>query len=109
MIAVEVLGPKGPVNRFAGADMLTWARNQLSVAYDIVDNPGGGLGAAIQAIGQVKVGLREQGGDKYARVVAVLEEAEEFAVHRRFPETKDLVRRATNQITLMNDAARRRQ
>lgn len=96
---MEVLGPKGPVNRFGGADMTSWARNQLSVAYDIVDNPGGGLGAAIQAIGQVKTGLREQGGDRYAALVALLDDAEDEAVHRRFDETRQLVRQALDQLS----------
>jgi hypothetical protein len=95
---VEVLGPKGPVNRFGGTDMLNWARHQLGVAYDIVDNPGGGLGFAIQTIGQVKTGLREQGGDRYAAVVAVLEDAENNAVHRRFGPTRELVRLALNRL-----------
>ena len=95
---MEVLGPKGPVNRFGGTDMLNWARHQLGVAYDIVDNPGGGLGFAIQTIGQVKTGLREQGGDRYAGVVAVLEEAEDNAVRRRFDQTRELVKRALGQL-----------
>ena len=96
---MEVLGPKGPVNRFGGADMLTWARNQLGVAHDIVDNPGGGLGAAIQAIGQVKTGLREQGGDRYTALVALLDDAEDEAVHRRFTETRELVQKALDQLS----------
>lgn len=95
---MEVLGPKGPVNRFGGVDMLTWARHQLGVAYDIVDNPGGGLGAAIQAIGQVKTALREQGGDRYISLVNVLEDAEDNAVHRRFGQTREAVRSALNQL-----------
>lgn len=95
---MEVLGPKGPVNRFGGADMLTWARHQLAVAYDIVDNPGGGLGFAIQTIGQVKTGLQEQGGDGYAGVVDMLDRAEDHAVHRRFATTRELVQRALDQL-----------
>lgn len=95
---MEVLEPKGPVNRFGGTDMLTWARHQLGVAYDIVDNPGGGLAFAIQAIGQVKTGLREQGGDRFAPVVAALEEAEGNAVHRRFEETRQVLSRVLEQL-----------
>ena len=96
---MEVLEPKGPVNRFGGADMVTWARHQLGVARDIVDNPGGGLGAAIQAIGQVKTGLREQGGDRYLAMVALLDDAEDEAVHRRFDQTKELVQRALDELS----------
>ena len=93
-----MLDPKGPVNRFGGVDMLRWARHQLGVAYDIVDNPGGGLGFAIQTIGQVKAGLREQGGDPFARAAATLERAEEEAVHRHFEATRTLVQEALGQL-----------
>lgn len=95
---MQVLEPKGPANRFGGTDMVTWAHRQLGVAYDIVDNPGGGLGFAIQTIGQVKAGLREQGGDQYAAIVALLEQAESQAVHRRFPQVRELVQRALDQL-----------
>jgi hypothetical protein len=60
MACVEVLRPKGPVSRFGGTDVQTWARHQLGVARDILDNPGGGLLFATQTIGQVKAGLAEQ-------------------------------------------------
>ncbi|MGH7920561.1 MAG: hypothetical protein ACREQM_11545 [Candidatus Dormibacteraceae bacterium] len=95
---MEVLGPKGPVNRFGGADMLNWARHQLGVAYDIVDNPGGGLGFAIQTIGQVKTGLREQGGEAYAEIAAALDEAEEHAVHRHFEEARSVVQKVLREL-----------
>lgn len=95
---MEVLEPKGPVDRFGGTDMQTWAIRQLGVAYDIVDNPGGGLGFAIQTIGQVKAGLREQGGDRYAAIVTLLDQAESQAVHRRFQPARDLISRALDQL-----------
>lgn len=88
---MEVLGPKGPVNRFGGADMLTWARHQLGVARDILDNPGGGLLFATQTIGQVKAGLTEQGEGEYDEVVAMLDTAEDHAVRREFAPARDLV------------------
>jgi hypothetical protein len=97
-VTVEVLGPKGPVNRFGGTDMLRWARHQLGVAYDIVDNPGGGLGFAIQTIGQVKTGLREQGGDAYEQVAETLDAAEEEAVYRHFDGARALVQEALRQL-----------
>lgn len=96
---MDVLEPKGPVNRFGGADILTWAQRQLGVADDILDNPGGGLGAAIQAIGQVKAGLREQGGARFAELVGLLDRAEDQAVHRRFAETRELVRQALHLLS----------
>lgn len=95
---MEVLGPKGPVNRFGGADMLTWARHQLGVARDILDNPGGGLLFAAQTIGQVKAGLAEQGKGEYDQVVDLLDEAEDYAVRRRFALARERVGAALDRL-----------
>jgi hypothetical protein len=94
MTNVEVLGPKGPVNRFGGADVVTWARHQLGIARDILDNPGGGLLFASQTIGQVKAGLSEVAGGRFAPVVALLDRAEDHAVKREFERARDLVDQA---------------
>jgi uncharacterized Ntn-hydrolase superfamily protein len=98
LIVVEVLGRKGPVNRFGGADMLSWARHQLGVARDILDNPGGGLLFATQTIGQVKAGLVEQGGGEYERVAALLEEAEELAVRREYEPARARITEALDAL-----------
>lgn len=95
---MEVLGPKGPVNRFGGADLLTWARHQLGVARDILDNPGGGLLFATQTIGQVKAGLTEQGKGEYDAIVDVLTEAEEHAVRREFAPARDRIGEALGKL-----------
>jgi hypothetical protein len=101
MSAVEVLGPKGPV-RFGGADMLTWARQQLLIASDIIDNPGGGLLFATQTIGQVKAALAENADsrseDRWQDVVALLEEAEDAAVRRDFARARDQIARARQRL-----------
>jgi hypothetical protein len=101
MSAVEVLGPKGPV-RFGGADMLIWARHQLSIAGDIIDNPGGGLLFATQTIGQVKAALAENADsrseDRWQDVVALLEEAEDAAVRRDFARARDHIARARQRL-----------
>jgi hypothetical protein len=101
MSAVEVLGPKGPV-RFGGADMLTWARQQLLIASDIIDNPGGGLLFATQTIGQVKAALAENADsrseDRWQDVVALLEEAEDAAVRRDFARARDHIARARQRF-----------
>jgi len=83
MSAVKVLGPKGP-ERHGGADLLTWARGQLDIAGQIVDNPGGGLLFATQTIGQVRAALAESDADRWRDVVALLGSAEDDAVRRDF-------------------------
>lgn len=95
---VEVLGPKGPVNRFGGADLPEWARHQLSVARDILDNPGGGLLFASQTIGQVKAGLAEKGGGHYDELVRLLDQAEYHAVRRELSQARELVTQALDQL-----------
>lgn len=83
MSAVEVLGPKGPA-RFGGADMLTWARNQLEIAAQILDNPGGGLLFATQTIGQVRAALAEADAERWQDAIALLHAAEDRGVRRDF-------------------------
>ena len=95
---MEVLGPKGPANRFGGADLHTWARHQLSVARDILDNPGGGLLFATQTIGQVRSGLAEQGDGQYDELVALLERAEYHAVRRDLGQARDLVTQVLDKL-----------
>jgi hypothetical protein len=101
MSAVDVLGPKGPV-RFGGADMLTWARHQLRIASDIIDNPGGGLLFATQTIGQVKAALAEnaerQSDARGEDVVALLDEAEDAAVRRDFARAREYIGRARQRL-----------
>lgn len=92
-----MLGPKGPVNRFGGVDMLTWARRQLEVARDILDNPGGGLLFATQTIGQVRAGLTEH-DSRYEQQVVLLERAEAHAVRREFAQARELVGQVLEQL-----------
>jgi hypothetical protein len=88
MSAVEVLGPKGPA-RYGGADMLTWADNQLRIAGEIVDNPGGGLLFATQTMGQVRAALAEADADRWRDAVVFLAEAEDRAVRRNFAGARE--------------------
>jgi hypothetical protein len=97
MSAVDVLGPKGPA-RFGGADMPTWVHNQLRIAGEIVDNPGGGLLFATQTIGQVRAALTEADSDRWQPVVALLDQAEDSAVRRDFGATRDLLARAVRLL-----------
>jgi hypothetical protein len=97
MPAVEVLGPKGPA-RYGGADLLTWVHNQLEIASQIVDNPGGGLLFATQTIGQVRSALAEADGDRWRSALALLEAAEDRGIRRDFSRARELLRQAREQI-----------
>jgi hypothetical protein len=97
-VTVEVLGPKGPVNRFGGTDVLNWARHQLAIARDILDNPGGGLLFATQTLGQVKSGLREHDAEAYEGLTRLLDDAETLAVRREFEKARELVGEALDRL-----------
>ena len=99
MGAVEVLGPKGPA-RYGGADMLTWAHNQLDIASQIVDNPGGGLLFATQTIGQVRAALAEADADRWRDTLALLAGAEDRAVRRDFTGARQRLHEAREKLDL---------
>lgn len=94
---MEVLGPKGPV-RYGGADMQTWVHNQLQIASQIVDNPGGGLLFATQTIGQVRATLAEADADRWKEALALLAAAEDRGVRRDFSGARELLRQAREKI-----------
>jgi hypothetical protein len=94
---VDVTGPKGPVRR-EGAALLKWARNQLTIAEEIVDNPGGGLLFATQAMGQVRAALDESDHERWEAVVELLDRAETAAVRREFEASRESVRKAIQLI-----------
>ena len=97
MPAVEVLGPKGPA-RYGGADLLTWVHNQLEIASQIVDNPGGGLLFATQTMGQVKVALADADAGRWGEVVRLLDEAEDAAVRRHYGEARNFLDEALGKL-----------
>jgi adhesin HecA-like repeat protein len=97
MSTVEVLGPKGPV-RHGGVDLLRWAREQLTLAAEIVDNPGGGLLSATQAIGQVRAALEDAGGRPGKDLVPILEQAEDAALRRHFDRARELIGEALSKL-----------
>ena len=92
---MEVLSPKGPFP-YGGLDPATWARHQLRIAWEILDNPGGGLLFATQTIGQVKAALAGQAG--WTELVDVLDQAEDLAVHRQYSEARQLLARALERF-----------
>jgi len=93
--SVEVLGPKGP-RPYGGADRSTWIRGELTVAAEILDNPGGGLLFATQAIGQVKAALGGESG--WTKLVDLLDRAEDCAVRRQFPQAQMLLSEALQHL-----------
>jgi hypothetical protein len=80
---VDVRSPKGP-HRPTGEALVAWARQQLQIASEIVDNPGGGLLFAAQTMGQVRVSLLGADHERFAGVAQALLRAEDQAIHRDF-------------------------
>ena len=87
---MEVLRPK-ELDTHPGDSIVGWARRQLEIARSILDNPGGGLLFATQTIGQVKAGLRERDEDRWAKVVGMLDRAEDAAVRREWETSRQLL------------------
>jgi hypothetical protein len=96
-MGVDVRGPK-PLDTHPGDEILSWAREQLAIARDIVDNPGGGLLFATQTIGQVKSGLTERAAERWRDVFGLLDRAEDAAVHREFAEARALLDEAASKL-----------
>ena len=96
-MGVDVRGPK-EIATFPGDELVRWAQEQLGIARSILDNPGGGLLFATQAIGQVKSGLRERDADRWRPVVDRLEEAEDAAIHRDFGVARSKIDDAAAQL-----------
>jgi hypothetical protein len=94
---MEVLRPK-KLETHPGEQVIPWARRQLQLAREIVDNPGGGLVFATQTIGQVRAGLQERDPERWEEVVALLERAEGLAVHREFDESRRLLDEALEKL-----------
>ena len=95
---MEVLRPK-ELDTHPGDEIVTWARDQLSIARSILDNPGGGLVFATQTIGQVRAGLGERDAARWREVVRLLGDAEDAAVHREFATTRQLLDQALAKLS----------
>ena len=96
-MGVDVGRPK-PLDVHPGDEIVSWARTQLAIARDILDNPGGGLLFATQTIGQVKSGLTERDAERWRDTVRLLDRAEEAAVHRDFASARALVDEAATKL-----------
>jgi hypothetical protein len=95
---MEVLRPK-KLETHPGDAVIPWARRQLELAREILDNPGGGLLFASQTIGQVRAALFERDPERWEDVVAILERAEDAAVHREFDDSRRLLAEALDKIS----------
>lgn len=96
-MGVDVLGPK-PLDTHPGDEIVSWAKEQLAIARDIVDNPGGGLLFATQTIGQVKAGLTERDRERWEEAVRMLDRAEDAAVRRQFAEARKLLEESASRL-----------
>jgi hypothetical protein len=87
---MEVLHPK-KLETYPGDSIVAWARGQLEIARQILDNPGGGLLFATQTIGQVKAALHERDAVRWEYVVALLDRAEDATIRREFGTARSLL------------------
>ena len=79
---MEVLRPK-ELDTHPGDEVVAWARDQLSIARSILDNPGGGLLFATQTIGQVRSGLYERDAARWREFSTARRLLEEAAAKLR--------------------------
>jgi len=94
---MEVLHPK-KLETHPGDSIVGWARGQLAIARDILDNPGGGLLFATQTIGQVSSALRERDLARWDDVIALLDRVEDAAVRREFDAARSLLDQALTKL-----------
>jgi hypothetical protein len=94
---MEVLHPK-KMDTQPGDAIVRWARRQLEIARQILDNPGGGLLFATQTVGQVKAGLQERDEARWPEVVALLDRVEDAAVRREFETARTLLDEALGKL-----------
>jgi hypothetical protein len=94
---MEVLRPK-EIATHPGDSLVRWARRQLQIARDILDNPGGGLLFATQTMGQVRAALSERDAERWDDAVGLLGRAEDAAVRREFDAARQLLDEAADKL-----------
>jgi len=94
---MDVLRPK-KLDTHPGDAVVGWARGQLGIARDILDNPGGGLLFATQTVGQVSSALRERDPARWEAVIALLDRVEDAAVRREFDTARKLLDEAGTKL-----------
>jgi hypothetical protein len=90
--------PGAAISRPRAEIDMRWVREQLRIADEILDNPGGGLAFGYQAIGQVWAHLAEADEDYYRDPIRVLREAERQAVWRNFGRARELIAEAGTKL-----------
>jgi hypothetical protein len=95
---LDVLHPK-KLETHPGESVVGWARAQLAIARDILDNPGGGLLFATQTVGQVSSALRERDLARWDQVIALLDRVEDAAVRREFDTARSLLDQAVAKLS----------
>ncbi|GAC1472222.1 MAG: hypothetical protein PVS3B2_01970 [Candidatus Dormibacteraceae bacterium] len=95
---MEVLHPK-KMDTQPGDSIVRWARGQLRIAREILDNPGGGLLFATQTVGQVKAGLQARDAERWDEVIALLDRVEDAAVRREFETGRELLDEALSNLS----------
>jgi hypothetical protein len=95
---MEVLHPK-KLETHPGDSIVPWARAQLEIAREILDNPGGGLLFATQTIGQVSSALRERDLARWEHVAALLDRGEDATVRREFDTARTLLVQVLTELT----------
>jgi hypothetical protein len=83
---------------------LPWVRDQLRIALDILDNPGGGLVFGYQALGQARAHLAETDPRRWDDAITKLEEAERQALWRNYERARELIREALASIPAKGSA-----
>ncbi|TMC52707.1 MAG: hypothetical protein E6J20_11010 [Chloroflexi bacterium] len=94
---MEVLRPK-PLDTHPGDELVSWAREQLGIAREILDNPGGGLLFATQTIGQIRAAVHERDAERWKELARLLDQAEDAAVHREFSAARGLLDEAAGKL-----------
>ena len=94
---MEVLRPK-KLETHPGDSLIPWARGQLKIAREILDNPGGGLLFATQTVGQVSSALRDRDLARWEDVIALLDRVEDAAVRREFDTARKLLDEALTKV-----------
>ena len=84
--------------RKATRTRLTGVRDQLLVAIDILDNPGGGLVFGYQALGQARAHLEATAPERWEEAIEDLAEAERQALWRNFERARELIRSALQKL-----------
>jgi hypothetical protein len=84
---------------------LPWVRDQLRIALDILDNPGGGLVFGYQALGQARAHLAETDPRRWEDAIHKLEEAERQALWRNYDRARRLISDALASISTRGTSA----